>query len=126
MPRINVVLYRETDGKVPFITWYDSLQPKAQAKCMVRLERLAVEGHLLRRPEADYLSDGIYELRARHEGVRYRILYFYFGKDVIVISHGFSKTQARVPTRELRRAHARKKAFERQPTMHTCEVDHPW
>jgi hypothetical protein len=34
-------------------------------------------GHELRRPEADFLRDGIYELRASLGGVHHRILYFF-------------------------------------------------
>jgi phage-related protein len=111
---------------VPFITWFDRLQYKVQDKCTVRLERLAEEGHLLRRPEADYLGDGIYELRARHGGIRYRILYFYHGRNVAVISHGFLKKQAKVPVCEIRKAHSRKTVFERHAARHTCEVECPW
>jgi hypothetical protein len=32
-------------------------------QCYLRLERLREMGHELRRPEADFLRDGIYELR---------------------------------------------------------------
>jgi hypothetical protein len=42
---------------------FDSLQPKALDKCTVRIERPQEMGHELRRPEADFLRDGIYELR---------------------------------------------------------------
>jgi len=65
MPETNVVLYREDDGSVPVLEWLDSLEPKAVDKCTVRLERLKELGHELRRPEADYPRDGIYELRGR-------------------------------------------------------------
>jgi hypothetical protein len=35
---------------------------KVQDKCHLRLERLREMGHELRRPEADFLRDGIYEI----------------------------------------------------------------
>jgi len=63
MPLTKVVLYREDDGSVPLLDWLDGLQPKVIAKCRVRIERLRELGHELRRPEAYYLRDGIYELR---------------------------------------------------------------
>ncbi len=63
----------------PFLDWFDGLPPKAQDKCRVRIERLRELGHELRRPEADYLRDGIYELRVKHQGVNYRLLYFFHG-----------------------------------------------
>jgi putative component of toxin-antitoxin plasmid stabilization module len=52
----------------------ESLPARAQDKCTVRIERLAELGHGLRRPEAGFLRDGIYELRAKHGGVNYRML----------------------------------------------------
>ena len=39
-------------------------------------------GHELRRPLADYLDQGIYELRARIGQVNYRILYFLYGQQI--------------------------------------------
>ncbi|MEH1871881.1 type II toxin-antitoxin system RelE/ParE family toxin [Nostoc sp.] len=44
------------------------------------MEQLAEYGFELRRPAADLLRDGIYELRAKHVRVQYRILYFFMVK----------------------------------------------
>ena len=63
MPKIKVIFYKEDDGTVPILEWLDCLQEKALDKCTVRIERLGELGHELRRPEADLLRDGIYELR---------------------------------------------------------------
>lgn len=77
MPPIKVVFYPEEDGNVPVLEWLRSLQSKARNKCVVKIERLAALGHELRRPEADYLRDKIYELRIGLQGINYRILYFW-------------------------------------------------
>ena len=121
MPGIRVVLYREEDGSVPLLAWLESLPEKAQDKCVVRIERLGELGHGLRRPEADYLRDDIYELRAKHSGVHYRLLYFFHGRKAVVLSHGFSKQQARVPKREIELAIERKKRFLADPERHSHE-----
>ncbi|MEE9297102.1 MAG: type II toxin-antitoxin system RelE/ParE family toxin [Phycisphaerae bacterium] len=76
MPQIEVVFYKEDDGSVPVLDWFDGLTAKAQDKCRVRLERLKALGHELHRPHADYLQDGIYELRVGLQGINYRMLYF--------------------------------------------------
>ncbi|MGH9961273.1 MAG: type II toxin-antitoxin system RelE/ParE family toxin [Pyrinomonadaceae bacterium] len=102
------------------LDWLDSLPVKAQDKCRVRIERLGELGHELRRPEADYLKDGVYELRASLRGVNYRILYFFHGKTTAVLSHGLTKEMA-VPPREIDRAVERKKRFEADPKRHTLE-----
>ena len=52
---------------------------RAWANCRARIELLADLGHELRRPAADYLRDGIYELRAKQGHVQYRLLYFFHG-----------------------------------------------
>ncbi len=63
MPRVEVVFFREDEETVPMRDWLDRIPMKAQAKCLVKLGRLEELGHQLRRPEADYLRDDIYELR---------------------------------------------------------------
>ena len=68
MPQTKPLFFQEADGMAPVWEWLKDLRtrnPKAFAKCVVRIRRLAELGHELRRPEADLLQDGIYELRAR-------------------------------------------------------------
>ena len=65
----------------------------------MRLERLHELGHELRRPEADLLRDGIYELRVALQGMNYRMLYFFHGREAVVVSHGIIKERV-VPPRE--------------------------
>jgi phage-related protein len=97
------------------------LPARAQDKCTVRIERLAELGHELRRPEADFLRDGIYELRAKHRGVNYRMLYFFHGRIAAVVSHGFAKQRAKVPAKEIKLALKRKERFEADPKACTYE-----
>jgi phage-related protein len=118
VPKITVVLYREEDGSCPFLDWYGELPVKVQAKCLLRLERLRELGHELRRPEADYLRDGIYELRVSFQHRQYRILYFFHGTVAAVLSHGIVKECA-VPAKEIDRAIERKKRFEADPATHS-------
>ncbi len=120
MPKTQVLLYRDEDGTVPLLDWLDSLPSRVVAKCRVRLERLAELGHELRRPEADLLRDGIYELRVGLHGQNYRMLYFFHGKAVAVASQGLTK-EREVPPREIDRAVERKRKFEAAPARHTYE-----
>ncbi|MFH0980105.1 MAG: type II toxin-antitoxin system RelE/ParE family toxin [Planctomycetota bacterium] len=118
MPPIEVVFYREDDGTVPLLDWLDGLPAKAQDKCRARIERLRTFGHDLRRPIADYLRDGIYELRLGFRGVNYRMLYFFHGRCAAVVSHGSLK-ERRVPPEEIERSIDRKKKFEMNPRRYT-------
>ena len=120
MPRIGVVIYCEEDGSCPFIDWFERLSPLAQDKVLVRMERLGELGHELRRPEADYLRDGIHELRATAHGTHHRVLYFFHGRVAVVVSHGIIKEQ-KVPDREIDLAVRRMKRFEADPSKHTLE-----
>ena len=120
MPQTKVVLYREEDGSCPFLDWFNELSAKVQDKCYLRLERLREMGHELRRPEADFLRDGIYELRVSQRGVNHRILYFFHGAIAAIVSHGLVKERA-VPPNEINRAIERKKRFVANPPRHTYE-----
>ena len=122
LPRTEVVFYKQEDGSVPILDWLDKQAPKVRDKCLARLARLEEMGHELRRPEADHLRDGIYELRAAYRGVQYRILYFFTGKNVLVVSHGLHK-ERRVSSLEIDRAIERKKKFQASPTAHTFDPD---
>jgi phage-related protein len=120
VPKTRVVLYREEDVSCPFIDWFDKLPARVQDKCYLRLERLREMGHELRRPEADFLRDGIHELRVSLGGVHHRILYFFQGEIAAAISHGLVKERL-VPPKEIGHAVERKKRFEGNPAKHTYE-----
>jgi phage-related protein len=119
LPKVEVIFFREEDGTIPFVDWLAALPSAARAKCLVRLDRLEELGHELRRPEADYLADGIYELRAKHAGVNYRMLYFFHGRTAAIASHGIAKQQAAVPPKDIEKAARRKAQFDANPRRHT-------
>jgi phage-related protein len=120
MPATKLILFMEAGGTVPFLHWFAQLPIRAQDKCRVRLERLAQLGHELRRPEADYLRDGIYELRVGLQGINYRMLYFFHGREIVVISHGLVKERA-VPPVEIERALKNKRVYETNPSRHSAQ-----
>lgn len=120
MPRTRVVFYQDDGGAVPILEWFDRIPKKVVVKCRVKLDRLQELGHELRRPEADYLRDGIYELRVRIRSVNYRMLYFFHENIAAVISHGLTK-EREVPAREIDEAIAAKQRFVRDPRRHTYE-----
>src|SRR3990167_4396444 len=113
----EIQFYREDGGRVPLLDWLDELPDKARLKCLARLQRLEALGHELRRPEADYLRDDIYELRASFQGVHYRVLYFFHKTQAIVVSHGLQKERG-IPATEIDRAIGPKHEFERAPEKH--------
>jgi len=79
-------------------------------------------GHELRRPTADFLRDGIYELRAKQGHVQYRILYFFHGRNVAILAHSLTK-EDEIRAVDIERALKRKRLFEANPQRHTYEED---
>ena len=120
MPRTQVVFYRETDGSVPVLEWFDGLPAKAQDKCRVKIQRLSELGHELRRPETDLLRDGIYELRVGLRHINYRILYFFHDRVAAILAHGLTK-EDRVPSAAIDAALVRRRTYEQAPKLHTYE-----
>ena len=121
MPQTRLLFFRNANGSAPAWEWLKDLRVrnrKAYAKCAVRVKRLAEMGQELRRPEADLLRDGIYELRAKSGTVNYRILYFFHGRDVAVLANAITK-ENEIPTVEINRALERKRMFVADPTAHT-------
>ena len=125
VPQVTVVFFEDDRGDSPVFEWLQELRKtdrKAFAKCVARIQRLAELGHELRRPEADYLRDGIYELRVRRGTIDYRILYFFHGQTLVVLASALTK-EKEVPSAEIGRALRRKQSFEDDPDGHTFEQE---
>lgn len=120
MPVTEVVFYREEDGSVPVLDWLHVLgerDDRALRKCFGVIRLLNQSGNELRRPHADILRDGVYELRTRVGNVNYRILYGFVGKDVALLAAGFTK-EKKVPSKEIDRAVARIERYQANPKTH--------
>src|SRR2546423_10109900 len=113
MPQSQVFLYKESHGETPVLDWMN-------AACMARVRTLAAMGHELRRPHADYLRDGIYELRAKRGRVNYRILYFFHGRNIALLSNGLVK-EREAPEIEIERALQRRRRYEQNPIVHRAQ-----
>ncbi len=123
MPKTHVEFYQEADDEAPVVDWLHDLlrtNERAWANCRARIELLGQFGHELRRPAADYLRDGIYELRAKQGHVQYRLLYFFRGREVVVLAHALTK-EDEIPKTDVERAIKRMNLFKTNPKAHTYE-----
>jgi phage-related protein len=121
MPRTQVVFYQEDENDVPVLDWLKQIRrsdQRAYATCVAAIKRLADFGHELRRPLADFVQKGIYELRVRRGRVNYRILYFFHGQGLAILGHALTK-EDKVPATDIERALRRKNAFEADPVKHS-------
>lgn len=123
MPLTDVIIYQNKTGNVPLLEWMDSLPEEVQIKCIHKIELLEQFGFDLRRPHCDILESGIYELRARHKNVHYRILYCFVGKNKVLISHGCIKEEAEMPKIEIIRALKNQKEYLQNPNIHTYKEE---
>lgn len=125
MPLTTIHFFRADDGSVPMLDWLSELKLrniKIYKKCLASLLRLKNEGHQLRRPTADLLRDGVYELRFSYLGVNYRILYGFAGKHLAVVSHGVTKERV-LPAAEIDRAVERLAKYRSDPDKYGVEEE---
>ena len=124
MPETQVVFFRSESGKVPVLDALERIAMRKDvrlaAKCRAKIERLAMLGHELRRPDADYLDEGIHELRVIHRRRHLRVLYFFDG-GIAVLSHIIRK-EGRVPLKEIHRAVGNRVLYRHHPLNHTFEL----
>lgn len=99
----EVIFYETANGHIPVDDFLDSLQTKVRAKVEKWIEKLEQHGPDLPRPYADIVIGKIRELRIVFGSNQYRMLYFFFGK-IIVLTHGFTKKTDKVPPLEIKRA----------------------
>ena len=126
MPETIVYFYQEKEREVPVLEWLDGIKDKkAVKKCFTAISILKQFGHDLRRPHVDYLQDEIYELRVSFRGTQYRMLYFFHGKNVVIVAHGLVKERD-VPQYDIDLSLKRKEKYKENPEKHTFikEVDY--
>ena len=99
----KVIFYEDKSGRSPTDEFLDDIQPKVRAKVEKWLEKLEEEGPNLPRPYADVVKGKIRELRIHFSSNYYRLLYFFFGKKII-ITHVFLKKTDKIPAGEIDRS----------------------
>ncbi len=104
----HILYYIDERGRNPVKEFIHGLSLKEQAKVYAYIHELARQGHNLRRPMADYLRSGIYELRPKHN----RIFYFFFVDHRIVLVHAIRKDTGRILENDLSLCLKRKQAVE--------------
>lgn len=105
----NIYYFIDERGDNPVREFLDSLSAKEQAKIFAYIVELKNRGHNLRRPMADYLGDGIYELRPKSN----RMFYFFFLKNSAVLVHAIKKKADKIPIEDLKLCKKRKVQVEK-------------
>ena len=97
----EVIFYRDSNKKSPFIEFLNSLDDKLRAKTLMMVHLLEENGNDLREPFTKSLSDGIFELRTISGTNITRSLFFFYVNKKIIITNAFIKKTQKTPKREI-------------------------
>ena len=109
---MNIWYFVDERGDSPVKEFIDELPIDEQAKVFAYIDELKKQGHNLRRPLADYVKDGIYELRPKAN----RLFYFFFLKENVVFVHAIKKKTNEIPEKDIALSLKRKKYIEEYRT----------
>ena len=104
----NIYYFLDERGESPVKEFIKALSQDERAKVFAYIAELKNKGHNLHRPLADYLGQGIYELRPKAN----RIFYFFFLKNSAVLIHAIRKKTDKIPNRDLELCLKRKSEVE--------------
>ena len=114
----NIYYFLDERGNSPIEEFIDSLPLKEQGKLFAYISELLREGYNLRRPMADYLGHGIYELRPKNN----RLLYFFFQRDSAVLLHAIKKKTYKISESDLDVCIKRKLQTKRNKNIKRVEL----
>jgi len=100
----EVEFFELPSGHCPVAQFLAKLNRETDLPYIDRIFSLAEEyGYELPRPHSSPLREKILELRVNTKNNRFRFLYF-FDNRKIIITHGFKKKTSKVPDREIEKA----------------------
>ena len=122
MPETEIVIYQKDNGRVPLVEWLQKQSHKVQDRSIELVKLLKERGYTLRRPHVENLGDDIYELRIIVKRVQHRILYCFVGQNIVLLTHGITKTD-RVPPKEINKATEFRDKYVQNPELHTYKME---
>ncbi len=108
------IYYQTNSGRMPVKEFIYSLHQRTRQKYYVIIGLLEDFGKTLPKPHADYLEDGIYEIRFVGIEGQVRIFYFFYFKNKIILTNGFIKKQRKAPKLEVKLAKERRNHYIEQ------------
>ena len=86
-----------------FLSFYRSLDAGAQRKMDYVLDVLKVQERVSER-FVKYIREGVYEIRASHDGNIYRAFFIFDEGNIVMLLNGFQKKSQKTPSKEIKRA----------------------
>ena len=110
----RIYFYCSLRGDSPVDDFLDHLDEKSKSKIQAFLLLLEQHGPNLKRPYADLVRGKIRELRIPYRSTQYRILYFFYHKEQIVLVHAFTKKNRQIREKDITLAQKRMKDWIRR------------
>ena len=110
----EIELYETESGSCPVGDFLGRLPSKLRRKVTTYLEVLGEGGPDLREPYTKPLGKGLFELRCQWGSESARLLFFFCGNRVIVVTNGFLKKTRKTPLRGIRLAEMRRNDYLRR------------
>ena len=111
---MEVEFYKTETGKEVIEEFLKSLPAKDMAKVLRDIDLLAEYAPDLHEPYTKHIEGPIWELRSKFSSNIYRILYFVFKCNKLVLLHGFTKKTRKTPPSEIELAKKRLNDFEKR------------
>lgn len=86
-----------------FLSFYRNLTDGAQKKLDYSLDMLKIQERVSEK-FVKYIRDGIYEVRASHDGNIYRAFFIFDEGNVVMLFNGFQKKTQKTPESEVKKA----------------------
>lgn len=93
-----------------FISFYRSLDAGAQKKIDYVLGMLKIQERVNEK-FVKFIRDGIYEIRASHNGNIYRAFFIFDDGNIVMLFNGFQKKTQKTPSKEVDKALELKKEY---------------
>jgi phage-related protein len=103
----TIVFYVDENGRSPVKEFLGGLDRTTQRRFAWSIEQLRVRNVQARFPLVRHVEGDLWELREESSTNIFRVFYFFFSGQRIVLLHGFQKKTQRAPRREIEVAFAR-------------------
>lgn len=123
MATFEVEFYENEKGEQPAKEFLLTLDKKMRAKMVNIIAVLQDNGYELREPYSKYMTDGIFELRAKVGSDITRVLYFFYVDKHIILTNGFVKKTQKTPPGEIEKARKyRRDYLKRKESRNGCKI----
>lgn len=93
-----------------FLKFYRALEAGTQKKIDYVLDVLKMQDRVSEK-FVKYIKDGIYEIRASHNGNIYRAFFIFDEGNIVMLFNGFQKKSQKTPSKEIAKALELKKEY---------------